>query len=259
MYDSYRPRRRWPRWFTLWFFGTLAVAVIGLVIGAALSPGSGRQQGPALARPAPSASAASAALSGASPTAGTGSGAVMSGAMRVVPGRELVNGVYLGFPHSTAGAVSAADAVVGEVFSTLDPDRAAAVMRLTAAPSFADAPQEAAQGAVSDRESLGIWPSGPVPAGYSLLVQPLEYQTRDVAGETVTVLLLCDFTTTVPGTGTQTRIAVFPVRMAWTQSDWKAASFSGDGDAGLAAEPFSPAAAAAGWQELLPSGSTNAA
>ena len=73
----------------------------------------------------------------------------------------------------------------------------------------------------------------------------------------MTVLLLCDFTTTQPGTGTQTQIAVFPVRMVWAQADWKAASFSGDGDAGLAAEPFSPAAATVGWQELLPAGSSS--
>ena len=56
----------------------------------------------------------------------------------MIQGRELINGVYLGFPHSTAGAVSAADDVVSEVFSTLDPDRAAAVMRLTADPWYAE-------------------------------------------------------------------------------------------------------------------------
>jgi hypothetical protein len=125
-------------------------------------------------------------------------------------------------------------------------------MRLTADPSYADAPQQAARGATSDRQALGIPPTGPVPAGYSLLVQPVEYQVRDVTADHATVLLLCDFTSTQPGTGTQTRVAVFPVRMRWAHGDWKVASFGTDSDASLAAEPFSAQAAALGWQELLP-------
>jgi hypothetical protein len=254
MYGSYRPRRRWLRWFLVWAGGTLAVAVIGLVIEAAVSPGTGQPQSSDSAFPV---SPATAARNGPAPSVGSTTSPALSGPLPVVQGRELVNGVFLGFPHSTAGAVSAADYVVGEVFSTLDPDRAAAVMRLTAAPTYASAPQQAAQGAASDREDLGLPASGPVPAGYSLLVQPEEYQTRDVRAGSVTVLLLCDFTTTQPGTGTQTRIAVFPVAMVWAQADWEVASFGAGGDASLAAEPFSSAAASAGWQELLPEESAN--
>jgi hypothetical protein len=254
MYGSYRPRRRWLRWFLVWAGGTLAVAVIGLVIEAAVSPGTGQPQSSGSAFPV---SPAASAWPGPAPGTGGGGSPALSGPVQVVQGRELVNGVYLGFPHSTAGAVSAADYVVGEVFSTLDPDRAAAVMRLTAAPSYASAPQQAAQGAASDREDLGLAPSGSVPAGYSLLVQPEEYQTRNVRAGSVTVLLLCDFTTTQPGTGTQTQIAVFPVRMVWAQADWEVASFGAGGDASLAAEPFSSQAASLGWQELLPEGSVS--
>ena len=252
MYGSYRPRRRWLRWFLVWAGGTLAVAVVGLVIEAAVSPGTGQPQNPGSGFPVTPATSTS---SGPAPSAAGSSSPALSGPLQVAAGRELVNGVYLGFPHSTAGAVSAADYVVGEVFSTLDPDRAAAVMRLTAAPSYASAPRQAAQGAASDREDLGLAASGPVPAGYSLLVQPEEYQTRNVRAGSVTVLLLCDFTTTQPGTGTQTRIAVFPVAMVWAQADWEVASFGADDDANLGAEPFSSTAASLGWQELLPEGS----
>ena len=168
MYGSYRPRRRWLRWILVYAGGVLAVAVVGLVIEAAVSPGSGQPQASGSAVPA---------LAGDERPGQPGAQArcerqpAASGPLQVVQGRELVNGVYLGFPHSTAGAVSAADYVVSEVFSTLDPDRAAAVMRLTAAPSYADAPQQAAQGAASDRQDLGIAASGPVPAGYSLVLQ----------------------------------------------------------------------------------------
>jgi len=254
MYGSYRPRRRWLRWFLVWAGGTLAVAVIGLVIEAAVSPGTGQPQSPGSAFPV---SPAASARSGPAPGTVGGGSPALSGPVQVVQGRELVNGVYLGFPHSTAGAVSAADYVVGEVFSTLDPDRAAAVMRLAAAPSYASAPQQAAQGAASDREDLGLAASGPVPAGYSLLVQPEQYQTRSVRADSVTVLLLCDFTTTQPGTGTQTQIAVIPVRMVWAQADWEVASFGAGDDASLAAEPFGSQAASLGWQELLPEGSAS--
>ena len=125
-------------------------------------------------------------------------------------------------------------------------------MRMTADLSYGDAPQQAAQGAASDRQSLGIPASGPVPPGYSLVVQPVEYQVRDVSAAQVTVLLLCDATTTQPGQGTQTRTAVFPLRMQWAQGDWKVAAVGTDSYASLAAQPFSAQAVALGWQELLP-------
>jgi hypothetical protein len=228
--------------------------VIGLVIEAAMSHGPRQPQtfSPVVPTPPWASSARPAVTSTHPPKPSASPSPPLDGPLEVVQGRELVNGVYLGFPHSTAGAVSAADDVVSEVFSTLDPDRAAAVMRLTAGPSYGDAPQQAAQGAASDRRALGIPATGPVPAGYSLLVQPVEYQVRDVTADDATVLLLCDFTSTQPGTGTQTRVAVFPVKVRWAQADWKVASFGTSSDASLAAEPFSPQAASLGWQQLLP-------
>ena len=178
MYPGYRPRRRWLRWILAYCGAVLALAVIGLVIEAATSPGQRQPQTFSPAVPAlPLASAARpAATPGHAPKPAASPSPPLAGPLAVIQGRELVNGVYLGFPHSTAGAVSAADDVVSEVFSTLDPDRAAAVMRLTAGPSYAGAPQQAARGAASDRRALGIPATGPVPAGYSLLVQPVEYQ-----------------------------------------------------------------------------------
>jgi hypothetical protein len=253
MYGSYRPRRRWLRWFLVYVVVVLAIAVIGLVIEAALNGGTRQPQDASPAFPASTGSTAASP----GPSATGSSSPTLSGPLQVIEGREQVNGVDLGFPYSTAGAISAADYVTSEVFSTLDPDRAAAVMRLTAAPSYPGAPQQAAEGAASDRQGLGIATAGPVPAGYSLLVQPQEYQTRSVQADSVAILLLCDFTTTQPGTGTQTRVAVFPIQMTWAQADWKVAAFGAGGDASLAAEPFSPQAASLGWQELLPQESTS--
>jgi hypothetical protein len=260
-YPGYRPRRRWLRGFLAYCAGVLALAVTGLVIEAAVSPGPRHPQtlSPSIPALPPGTGAPPAATPGSTPPKPSASASPpLTGPLAVIRGRQLINGVYLGFPHTTAGAVSAAADVVSEVFSTLDPDRAAAVMRLTAAPSYTGAPQQAAQGAASDRQALGVPAAGPVPDGYSLLVQPVEYQARNVAAGHVTVLLLCDFTSTQPGTGTQTQVAVFPVRVRWAQGDWKVASFGTGSDAGLAAEPFSAQAAALGWQELLPQESTSA-
>lgn len=261
MYPAQRPRRRWLRWSLAYAAGVLGLMVIGLVVETEVSPGPRQPATFTASVPTPpwASSAAPAAKIRPSgrprPTTPIGP-PPLSGPLTLATGRETVNGVEVGFPQSTVGAVSAAADATGEVFSTLDPDRAAAVMRMTAAPSYANAPQQAAQGAASDRRTLGIPATGPVPPGYSLLVQPVMYQARDVTASSVTVLLLCDLTTTQPGQGTQTEVGVFPVQVTWTDSDWKIASFGTGSDTGLAAEPFSPQAAALGWQELLPQETT---
>ena len=51
MHGSYRPRRRWLRWFLVYAGCTLAVALIGLVIEAAVSPGPGQPQNSSSAFP----------------------------------------------------------------------------------------------------------------------------------------------------------------------------------------------------------------
>lgn len=255
MFPGYRPRRPWLRWFAVYCAVVLGLMALGLVIEAAVSPGP-EQPLPALGTvsvpPLPGAGEASPAVTATPGTRPSTGPPALAGPVTVAAGRETVNGVELGFPHSTVGAVSAAADAAGEVFSTLDPDRAAAVMRLTADPSYTSAPQQAAQGAASDRQSLGIPAGGPVPAGYSLVIQPAEYQVRNVTADSALVLLLCDATTTRPGTGTQTRTAVFPFGMAWAAGDWKVASVGNGSYLNLAAEPFSPQAASLGWQELLP-------
>lgn len=249
--------RRWLRWVIVYMACVCALAVIGLVIEAAVNPGKSPKSltptaipTPPWAQATPSGSVVKAAPS---PSISATSPA-LTGAVQVLQGSEEINGVYLGFPHSTVGAVSAADADVTEVISTLDPDRAAAVMRMIADPSFNDAPQQAAEGAVNDRKALGLPASGPVPAGASLQTEPVEYQVRDMTQDQVLVLLLCDFITTVPSQGTTTSIAVFPLQMHWADADWKVESVGGSSYMNLAAEPDSPQSAALGWQQLEPAG-----
>lgn len=253
MYTRYRSRR-WLRWGLLYVVGVLVLMVAGLVIEAAVSPGRQAPQALPTAVPVPPwASAAPSPATEQSPKAGA---AVLVGPVQLVQGRELINGVYLDFPHSTTGAVSAAAGFLTTIGSTLDPDQAAAVMRMVADPAYSDGPQQAAEGVVNDRKALGLPASGPLPQGASLQVQPAEYQVRDATPDQVTVLLLCDFTATVPGQGTQTRVGVFPVRLDWYADDWKVLAPGTADYADLAAEPGSPQAAALGWQELeSPAGS----
>lgn len=252
MYPGHRGHRarRWRRWFLVWFFGTGAVMVIGLVIEQAVNPGPASTFG----EPPPRTPSASSSPSPAGASASPAGAPALTGPLRLVQGSQQVNGVELGFPHSTAGAVSAADEFLTAVGSTLDPDRAAAVMRMAADPSYTDGPQQAAQGAVSDRKALGLPTGGPVTPGASFQIEPVEYQVRDVTPDRVTVLLLCDGVSTLPGRGTQTRIGVFPVPVHWAQDDWKALPPPSADYENLAAEPDSPQAAADGWQQLEPAG-----
>jgi hypothetical protein len=227
--------------------GLLLLTAIGLVIETALSP---HPKENTLPPPVPD------LFGSTSPSASpAATEPALTGPVQVIQGSQLINGVYLGYPHSTQGAVSAADEYWTELGSTLDPDRAAAVMRLIADPSYTAGPQQAAQGAVKDRQGLHLAATGPVPDGASLVLDPVDYQVRSVTPDQVTVLLLSDFISTVPGQGTQTRVGVFPVQLHWAQGDWKVLDWDNSTSyTSLAAEPGSPQAAQNGWQNLEPAG-----
>jgi hypothetical protein len=249
LYSRYRCRR-WFRLSLLYVAGVLVVMVAGLVVEAAVSPRQTPQPLPPTKIPVPP----WAATATPSPSPGKNNQATLTGPVQVVQGRQFINGVYLVFPHSAIGAVSAADEFLTLIASTLDPDRAAAVMRMVADPGYSSGPQQAAEGAVNDRRDLGLPATDPPPSNVSLQTEPVEYQVRDVTSDQVTVLLLCDFVATVPGQGTQTRIGVFPLRMHWASGDWKILPPVTTDYSSLGAEPGSPQAAASGWQQLMQAG-----
>ena len=236
--------RRWLRWLAAYLAVTCVLAVIGLVIEAGLTSHNGKPQA------IPPASLPTAQWEAMTPAQSPTASPALTGPVQVVQGSQEVNGVWLGFPHSTVGAVSAAVALASEVGSTLDPDRAAAVMRMVADPSFASGPQRAARGAIGDRTALGLPASGPVPQGWDLELSPQEYQVRDVGADRVTVLLLADIIGTTPGQGTSTKAGVFPVALHWAQGDWKVLPAPATDYSGLTAEPGSAQSASLGWQEL---------
>jgi hypothetical protein len=224
----------------------LLLVAIGLVIETALGPKPKPNLTPPTPIPVPT---------GSKPRASVRStpAASLSGPIQVIQGGQLVNGVYLGFPHSTQGAVSAADEFMSQLGSTLDPDRAAAVLRLTADPSYPTGPQDFAHGTTSERRNLGLPATGQVPQAASVVLDPVEYQVRDVTPDQVTVLLLGSDVITLPTQGTQSRVGVYPLRMHWTEDDWKIlAPDPGANYAKLSAVPGSPQAAGLGWQEMTP-------
>lgn len=257
-------RRRFTRWFVIWFVATLAVMVLGLVIEQAIDPGwPAPRNTPApsempISVPTPPWGDTSSPERKPKPSPAatpTGNHAALTGPVQVVQGTQQINGVELGFPHSTPGAVSAADADATEAVSTLDPDRAAAVMRMIADPSWPNAPQQSAAGVTAERKQLGLPANGPVPDGASVQTVPVEYQVRDATPDQVLVLLLCDGSITTPGDGTTTRIGVFPFQMHWSAGDWKVQSVNAtQADLKLAVEPDSPQAATDGWQPLESAG-----
>jgi hypothetical protein len=169
--------------------------------------------------------------------------------LRLVAGAGLVNGIYTRYPHSTAGAVSAAAEFIGELGSTLEPDRAATIARLTADPSYRQAGPDAASGIVSTRRRLGLPATGALPPAAAVLLVPVMYQLRDVTADRLTVLLLFDYTETVPAAISE-HLGVTAAAMSWTPDGWRLMQPAAGGLSALLATPGSAAAAGKGWKAL---------
>ena len=236
--------RRWLAGIVLFLAAGLAFMAAGLVASAWLGPAQKPQAFPPTSYPVPPWDATP------SPVPRPAGQTALASPVRVVPGTRQADGVWLGYPHTPTGAVSAAAAFTPAVLGTLDAGRAAQVMRLIADPSFPQGPAQAAQGVTGIRRTLGLAASGPVPQGYAWAVTPVECQVRDVSTDRVTVLLLVDLTSTVPGAGTITRASVFPVAVHWAAGDWKVLPTPATSYAKLTAVPGSKRATSLGWLQI---------
>jgi hypothetical protein len=241
------------------------VAVLAVAVGSvlALSAATGRDHRSAAAdRPAPASPPAarrvplSAATGGLrAGSAGAGSWRAFRGhrALHLVLGSQLMSGIYTRYPRSRAGAISAAVEFVTELGSTLDPDAAATVARLTASPSYAAAAQDAAAGAVASRRKLGLRAAGPVPPGTAVVLVPVMYQLRDASPAQLTVLLLFDYTQ-MTAAGIREHLGVTRVRLGWTTASWRllppVGTESGPALTGLLATPGTASATAKGWEAM---------
>jgi hypothetical protein len=201
-----------------------------LAVLALLWPGQPTAAGPH--RPAPS-----------------GSAAAQAPPLQLPPGSQLVNGVYTSYPHTRAGAVSAAVEFLTQVGSTLIPDRAASVARLIAAPSYPSAGPAAAASALAARRELGEPASGELPPGLAVTLVPVMYQLRDVSQNQLTVLLLFDYTEVTQSRITD-RFGVTSVGLTWTPQSWRMLRPDDRRLAGLLATPGTAGAVAKGWEAM---------
>lgn len=180
---------------------------------------------------------------------------VPTGPLTQIKGQSTVDGVSVGYPHTTAGAVSAAAEYSAKLGSTLDLDRMRRLAPVVADPSYANAEQKLVEGRISSRKRLGLPETGPVPAGASMTVGPAAFQLRAVTEDSMTVLLL-SYLTTVDSNGTiASRAIVQPVEMHWANGDWKLLPPGPASEAdysALATQPGTADAAAKGWQVLNP-------
>jgi hypothetical protein len=190
---------------------------------------------------------------GPSPTPSTNPIPVPSGAVSLVQGARLADGIEVGYPHTAVGAVSASAEYLDAVASTLDPDYAASVMRVAGDPGNNALASDLAASTVKLRADLQLPTSGPLALPVAFQTTAQMYQLRTATADDVLVLLLTDSTFINARGGMAQTTGVFPVLMHWTGGDWKLESIGGAGQdySGLAATPDTQAAAAQGWLALI--------
>jgi hypothetical protein len=223
MHPSHLWRARWLRWLAICVAAPTAVVVVAVVIVAA---------GLISSRPQVTQSA------------------TPHGPVTLIPGTRVTDGVQLGFPHTTIGAISAAADMVSEVFSTLDPSHAEATMRLLADSSYPTA-LGLAVGAVESYRELGhLAATGREPAGYTLSFEAEEYQVRHVTANKVIVILLCKSSFTESDGEEYVQSGVLGFVMHWEHGDWKVAGDTNTPYASLFASADSSRAIRLGWRPL---------
>ena len=220
------------------------VAVLAILAGHLVAGGSQGSHGSHAAAGHPGQQSAS------SSPAPDSSAAPKGSPLRLTSGMSWVNGIYTRYPRTEAGAVSAAVEFITELGSTLNPDRAATVARLTADSSYRAAAQDAAASAIAARHALGLPPSGPLPQGTGAFLVPVMYQLqRGISAGQLTVLLLYNYTLTAQSGATE-HVGVTAVRLTWTPASWRMLTPPAHDLAALLATPGTTDAAAKGWEAM---------
>lgn len=170
--------------------------------------------------------------------------------LRLPRGEKESEGVEVGYPQSQAGAVAAAIEYANAITSTLDLDRAPAIVRAVSDGSYGSDEASLRAAPVFWRQRLGLPTTGPVPPGASLSLVVSAYQVKEREPERITVLTLGYVTGTTATAAPQSFLMLFPVLLVWT-GDWKLQKRAEDAPdyADLRFPPGSPEAEAAGWRE----------
>jgi hypothetical protein len=183
----------------------------------------------------------------------TAPAAPKSAPLQLIAGTGWVNGIYTRYPRTQAGAVSAAVEFMTELGSTLDPDRAATVARLTADTSYHGAAQDAAASAIAARRALGLPVAGSLPAGTGAFLVPVMYQLHGISADQLTVFLLYNYTLT-QRSGVAEHVGVGAVSLIWTPAGWRLLTPPADDLAKLLATPGTADSAAKGWKAMTNNG-----
>jgi len=162
---------------------------------------------------------------------------------------NTVQGIPVGFPHSTEGAISAA-AHYAEASVGLDVDRARALGEVAAAPSYIDAPPDFVRAVRSARTGLGLPPDG-VSNGAYLTFEAQAFRVADATPALVDVAVLGRVDGAGPATQGQGRggPTATSYTLVWVDGDWH---FAGDGTSlsGPPPPPRSPQSYDEGWRDL---------
>lgn len=174
---------------------------------------------------------------------------VSAGPLILPPPTGTAQGIPVGFPHSTEGAISAA-AHYAEVSVGLDVDRARALGEVAAAPSYIDAPPDFVRAVRSARTGLGLSPDGASNGAY-LTFEAQAYRVADATPALVDVAVLGRVDGAGPATQGQGRggPTATSYTLVWANGDWH---FAGDGTSlsGQPPTPRSPQAYDEGWRDL---------
>lgn len=175
-----------------------------------------------------------------------------SGEVTLVQGNQPADGIEVGYPHTTVGAISAASEYLDAVGSTLDPDYAASIMRTAGDPASASLPANLAESTAKLRAALRLPTAGPLNPPIAFQTTAQMYQLRDETTDSALVLLLAQGTFTNARGSTAQTTGVFPIHMRWVGDDWKLAGIGGAGQdySKLNATPDTSAAASHGWSAL---------
>ena len=177
--------------------------------------------------------------------------AIAAGPVELVPGAHWKDGLWLGYPRTQSGALSAGLEYTTAVVESLDPDRLRAVLADVLAPGERIAAGLAAA-VRSDRALVGAPATGPLPAGAALVLTGRMYQLLDFNQSQAHLLLLFTMQASGPGAPDLSgKAMILPVRLRWAVGDWKLSAWDrGPSYRSLIAPPDSASAYGEGWLDL---------
>ena len=237
-------RRRQARRRIGYLVGTLAVIAVGVVVTAVVlrqPPNQpARHDAAATVSPAPASASARPTPAFSAP----------AGPLLLPRPARTTNGVGVGYPYTTAGAIAAAAHYTEEAV-TLDEARGAKVAATVAAPSYRTASTDERASVRALRSSLGLSEGGRTDGAYATL-QAQAYQLRTTSAEGATVWILGLASAAGPSTSGANRTVpqATVVPLTWVGGDWRLRQTNARVPDAAVVQPGTTEAYAKGWHDL---------